>query len=625
MYVIGTAGHVDHGKSRLVLALTGIDPDRLQEEKARGMTIDLGFAWLTLPSGREVSIVDVPGHERFIKNMLAGVRGIDLALFVVAADEGVMPQSREHLAILDLLNVRHGVVALTKSDLVERDWLDLVEAEVRELLAPTTLAEAAIVRCSSVSREGLEGLRAELDRTLDRLPPKREMGRPRLSIDRVFTMSGFGTVVTGTLIDGRFQVGEQVAIVPGERMARIRGLQSHKRKVEVAEPGTRTAINLSGVAPEELTRGLVVTAPGWLQGTTSVDVRLRAVQSLSHPIKHNAQVTFHSGAAEVEARLRLLEGDSLEPGGEMWTQLRLEAPIAVARGDFFVLRTSNDTIGGGRIVDTRPRRHRRGQAGTLEALQRLLEGSPDDTVLTLLHRLEPAALSELRKASELESASFDEAVERQIIDGTVVALEEGPLSESSPLMTAEGYAALAGKALALTAQFVEAHPLRPGLPTEELRSRLGLSAKAFAGLEAALLRGGRLIRRGGTVDLAERRVTLTPEQEGAVERLLRDLEAGGMQPPSTNGIDPELLAHLESLGTIVRVEEGLHFTAEAHARLVEQVVAALRERRSITLAEIRDLLGTSRKYAQAIAEELDRRRITRRVGDARVLRGVEGG
>ena len=419
MYVIGTAGHVDHGKSTLVEALSGIDPDRWAEEKARGLTIDLGFAWCTLPSGREVSLVDVPGHERFIKNMLAGVGGIDLALFVVAADEGVMPQTREHLAILDLLQTTHGVVALTKCDLAEGEWLDLVEADVEELLAPTSLAGAAIVRCSATTGAGLDALRAALDGALSALPPVRDIGRARLPIDRAFTISGFGTVVTGTLIDGPLRVGERVSVAPGGMQARIRGLQSHKQRVERAEPGTRTAVNLSGIGPDALSRGMVLTTGDWLAGSTAMDVRLRTVASAGGRLRHNTTLTLHTGAAEVAARLRLLESEAdaagapveeIPPGAERWAQLRLEEPVGAARGDYFVLRNSVTTVGGGRIVDTRPRRHRRDEPATLAALSRLLEGSPDDTLLTVLQRIEPAPLSQLRARAELDDAATSAAV-----------------------------------------------------------------------------------------------------------------------------------------------------------------------------------------------------------------------
>jgi selenocysteine-specific elongation factor len=619
MYVIGTAGHVDHGKSTLVRALSGIDPDRLHEEKERGLTIDLGFAWFELPSGREVSIVDVPGHERFIKNMLAGVGGIDLALFVVAADEGVMPQTREHLAILDLLQVGTGVVALTKSDTVESDWLDLVEADVEELLEPTSLAGSAVVRCSGVTGAGMDDLRAALDVALSTLPPVRDIGRPRLPIDRVFTISGFGTVITGTLIDGELHVGDAVSIEPGGGRARIRGLQSHKKKVTTAEPGTRTAVNLSGVSPDALARGMVLTTGDWLHASISIDVRLQAVERNPAPIRHNTTLTLHTGAAEVAARVRLLEGDDLAPGDESWAQLRLEEPAAAARGDFFVLRNSMTTVGGGRIVDTRPRRHKRNESATLQALERLLDGSPDDTLLTVLQRLEPVALSVLRERSELDAAVADAVLARQIEDGAVVVLEGSAAADASTLTTAAGFEALATRAVAAAAEFAGEHPLRPGIPKEELRSRLGLSARAFSGLETRLADEERLVARDGALDVAGREVALSAGQSAAADTLVERLRTAGSKPV-TEPVDPELAVYLASVGRIVRAAEGVYFDAETHAGMVEHVREALSGQERITLAEVRDLFGTSRKIAQAFLEDLDGRQVTRRVGDARVLR-----
>jgi len=620
MYVVGTAGHVDHGKSRLVRALTGIDPDRLAEEKTRGLTIDLGFAWLTLPSGREISIIDVPGHEHFIKNMLAGVGGIDLALFVVASDEGVMPQTREHLAILDLLEVEHGVVALTKMDLVDGDWLDLIETEVQETIATTSLNRAPIVRCSSETGQGLDALLTALDEAFEHLPPKRDVGRPRLPIDRAFTISGFGTVVTGTLVDGVLRAGDQVALLPGELQARIRGLQHHGQSVEEAEPGTRTAVNLSGISTSDLPRGTVLTTPGWLQPTTALDVRLRAVADAPRPIQHNARVSFHCGAAEAPARIRLLEQENLMPGADGWAQVRLEEPVAVARGDFFIVRSTDTTIGGGRVIDSRARRHRRNDATTIAALEKLLAGGPDETALTHLQRIEPASLDELGRHSELETIALREAVAKQTASGMIVQLDEGPLNDASLLVSAGGHAALTTRARGVVEAFVKEHPLRPGIPREELRSRLGQTAKAYAALEGSLVRRGALVARTAALDLPEREVTLAPEQRATANRLIGVLREGGVQPPPSNGIDTELLGYLEATGEIVRVAEGLHFDPVIHNAIAAQVRAALAARGEITLAEVRDLLGTSRKYAQAILEDLDQRRVTRRVGDVRLLR-----
>ena len=620
MYVIGTAGHVDHGKSALVQALSGIDPDRWAEEKARGLTIDLGFAWCELPSGRAVSIVDVPGHERFIKNMLAGVGGINLALLVIAADEGVMPQTREHLDILDLLDIDRGLVALTKVDLVDEEWIALVEEEIVELLADTALAGSQIAPVSALSGAGVEELRTLIDAQIDDLPPIPNQGRPRMPIDRSFSISGFGAVVTGTLLDGELSVGDPVVIEPGRIECRVRGLQSHEQSLDTAPPGARTAVNLSGVSANDIERGMVLTSPGWLEPTAAIDIRLRAVAGASKPLPHNATRTLHVGADEVQARVRLLEGDSLMPGDSTWAQLRLERPIAAARGDHFVLRSADSTVAGGRIVDTRPRRHHRNDASTLKALQRLLDGSPDDTLLTVLQRMEPVRWSDLLARSELAPDDALAAVERQIADGAVVALDESGLSESATLISEAGLGALTARAEATVSDYVNQLPLRAGLPREDLRSRVDLPQRAFAVLQRQLTDGGRLILNDGAFDLPNRRVELSDSQAAQVSALLERLKGQGVRPETDPKLDSELLEYLEAQHLIVRLKGGVNLDREVYDGMVAQTTALLEAQERATLADIRDRLGTSRKVAQAFLEHLDTNRITRRVGDARVLR-----
>ena len=620
MYVIGTAGHVDHGKSALVQALSGIDPDRWAEEKARGLTIDLGFAWCELPSGRAVSIVDVPGHERFIKNMLAGVGGINLALLVIAADEGVMPQTREHLDILDLLDVDRGIVALTKIDLVDEEWIALVEEEIVELLAYTALAGSAIAPVSALTGDGIEDLRNRIDHAVDDLPPIPDQGRPRMPIDRSFSISGFGAVVTGTLLDGELTVGDAVVIEPGRIECRVRGLQSHEQSLDVAPPGARTAVNLSGVSANDLERGMVLTSPGWLEPTNAVDIRLRAVRDAPRGLPHNATRTLHVGADEVQARVRLLEGDSLGPGRSTWAQLRLERPIAAARGDHFVLRSADSTVAGGRIVDTRPRRHHRNDASTLEALQRLLDGSPDDTLLTVLQRMEPVRWSELLARSDLPPDEATAAIERQIADGSVVVLDDGGLSDSATLMSDAGLGALAARAEATVEDYVKQFPLRAGLPREDLRSRVGLLQRAFTVLQQQLIDDGRLILNDGAFDLPDRRVELSQAQQSQVSTLLQRLTEQGVRPEADSQSDPELLEYLEAQHLIVQLKGGVNLDRSVYDGMVAETRALLEEQERATLADVRDRLGTSRKVAQAFLEHLDTHRITRRVGDARVLR-----
>ena len=375
-FVVGTAGHIDHGKSTLITALTGIDPDRLAEEKRRGMTIDLGFAHLTLPSGREIGIVDVPGHARFMRNMLAGAHGLDAVLLVVAADEGVMPQTREHLDVIDLLDVQRGLIVVTKADLVDEDWLALVTEEVRATTRGTSLAGSEVIPVSAVARQGLTELTAALDALLGGASLREDSGRPRLPIDRVFTMSGFGTVVTGTLVDGSFAVGDEMEVMPGGRRVRIRGLQRHNRKVERVGPGNRVAANLSGVEKSELSRGDVLARPGALRASRRMDASVRVVASAAQRLRHGAELLLHTGSVEVTGRTIVLDADEIAAGGTGWVQLYLERPIAVAAGDRFVLRTPSPpmTIAGGTILDVAPRKHARHDSAVRESLARRAAG-----------------------------------------------------------------------------------------------------------------------------------------------------------------------------------------------------------------------------------------------------------
>jgi len=620
MYTIGTAGHVDHGKSALVQALTGIDPDRLREEKERGLTIDLGFAWFTLPGGEEVSIVDVPGHERFIKNMLAGVGGIDLALLVIAADEGVMPQTREHLAIIDLLGIANGVVAVTKADLVEREFLELVQAEAEEMIAGTSIEGAPVVACSAIRRLGLEELAATIERELAKTPPRLDAGRPRLPIDRAFTMTGFGTVVTGTLIGGSLQLGEDVEVVPGGLRSRIRGLQTHGRKVEVAAPGRRTAVNLAGIAVDQLERGMVVATPGWLKPVTAVDVRLQAARYTGRPIKHNLSVTFHTGPAEVAGRVLLLDREQIPPGETAWAQIRLSDPVAALKGDRFVIRDPNDTLGGGRIVDVNARRHRRHHVATLSALEALEKGSPEELVLIALRRLEPAEAAAVIRDSGLDLGSAREAIDTLIASGDVIALTGAPLTGVPLVYSAEGLRAMTQRLNETLAAYHKHAPLRAGMPREELRGRLGLAPRAFEQLLGHWLGAGDAKEAGAAVALPEHEARAGREQEVRARAFVEALRASPFSPPADASLEEELLAYLEAKGDIVRVADGVAFASEAYGEMVERVSSHIRERGSVTLAEVRDMLATSRKYAQALLEHMDAERITRRVGDARILR-----
>ena len=620
MHVIGTAGHVDHGKSTLVQALTGIDPDRLQEEKERGLTIDLGFAWLRLPGGEEVSIVDVPGHERFVRNMLAGVGGIDLALLVVAADESVMPQTREHLAILDLLQVKSGLVALTKKDLVDDDWLELVVADVEELLKGTALEGAPIVKTSGTTREGLDDLVSTTESLLRNTEAKKDLGRPRLPIDRSFTMSGFGTVVTGTLIDGRLNVGQEIEIAPEGHRTRVRGLQTHRRKLEQAEPGSRVAANVTGVAQEDVRRGEVLATPGWLKATTALDVRLNVISEAPRALRHNMFVTVHTGSSETVGRLRLLERQLAEPGDSTWAQLKLETPLAVVKGDYFIIRSSQTTLGGGNIVDPHPKRHRRNYRPVLDRLALMEQGTEREVLLKSIESSEPAEFQELVNRANLEPAAARSALTEMAEERLVVSLANGRIGPGARVFTAAGWSWLSDKVRVFLDGYHQQFPLRRGAPKEELRSRLGMATQIFADALPRLQDDGALVDEGPVARRPDHAPQLTVEQRRAADDYLKRLASNPYSPPTDAPLDGEVMGVLVNEGHVVRVSETVVFAASAHSEMVERTVSHIKERGEITVGDVRDMFGTSRKYALAFMDDLDKRRITRRVGDVRVLR-----
>jgi len=628
--VVGTAGHVDHGKSTLVKALTGIDPDRLKEEKERAMTIDLGFAWLTLPSGEQVGIVDVPGHQDFIKNMLAGIGGIDAAMLVIAADEGVMPQTREHLAILDLLKAPAGIIALTKTDLAESaEWLDLVQADVLEAVEGTALAGAPIVPVSAITGAGLDVLRQTLDEVLARTPPRPDRGRPRLPVDRVFTVAGFGTVVTGTLTDGSLRPGQEVEILPAGLRTRIRGLQTHRQKVEVALPGSRVAVNLVGVDTDQVRRGDVVTLPGWLEPTQLVDVRLDYLANAPRELRHNQAVEFFSGAAETPAYVRLLGVRSLAPGDSAWAQLRLEHPVPLVRGDRFIIRQPSPslTIGGGIVVDPLPRRrHRRFRPEVIQRLETLARGTPADLLLETLDRRGPLPVRELIAGTGLPTETATEVLAQLMDAGQVSPLLTGEdaAGPTQYIASPAGWRSLLGRITAEVSAFHQSNPLRQGMPREMLKSKLKAETRLFSAALARATAEGALVESSGMVRLPEHAVRFTPEQEAAIARVLRQFSANPYTTPSYKETvaalgEPVTLALIEA-GRLVRLNDEVLLLPETYGELVDWVRRTIAERGSVNVATLRDAFNTSRKYALALLEYLDDQHITRRVGDDRVLR-----
>ena len=609
-FVIGTAGHIDHGKSTLVTALTGIDPDRLAEEKRRGMTIDLGFAHLRLPSGLEVGIVDVPGHARFMRNMLAGTHGLDAVMLVIAADEGVMPQTREHLEIIDLLDVKRGLVVVSKIDLVDDAWLELVESEIREVLEGTSLEAAPIIEFSALSGQGKDELLAALDALLAGVTPRPDIGRPRLPVDRVFTMTGFGTVVTGTLVDGTLSIGDELEVMPRGLMARVRGLQQHNRKVDSATPGSRVAANLIGVEKDELARGDVIARPGTLAPTRRVDASVRVLASAPHPLRHGAEVLLHTGTSEVAGRVVVLGGDQVEPGAEGLVQLYLERAVAVAPQDRFILRVPSPavTVAGGRFIDVAPRKHSRHDSVARESLERRAAGDVLQEELRKYPRgVTVAALLKATMAPEADVATLDA---RRLGDW---------------LYDQAAWAAIKTRAVTELEAYHSSHPLRPGMAREELRSRLGVAPQAFQSVVRGLVDDGGLVERNGSIALPDHRVDLDVDG-GAAAELVTLLRKERFAPTSLSdamqrtGARPEMVRALAAGGSIVRVSDDVAFSKEAYDEAVAMVREIVGATGSITVAQLRDRMGASRRPVLALLEHLDAQRVTRRVGDSRVLR-----
>ena len=632
MRVIGTAGHVDHGKSTLIEALTGIHPDRLKEERQREMTIDLGFAWLELPGGEPVGIVDVPGHRDFIENMLAGIGGIDAALFVVAADEGVMPQTREHLAILDILQINGGVIALTKIDMVsDNEWLDLVEEEVRGVVSGTVLQDAPIRRVSAKTIQGLPKLLKALEQVLDEKPPRQDLGRPRLPVDRVFSVAGFGTVVTGTMSDGHLRVGDEVVILPAGTRGRIRGLQAHKQKEEIAVPGSRAAVNISGIGLDEIKRGNIVAHPGDYQPTRRMDLRFQLLPDVIQALKHNTEVKLFIGAAEVLARVRTLGTEVIEPGEDGWLQLEMREPIVAIRGDHYILRrpSPGETLGGGRVVDPHPNgRHKRFATGLVERLESLSAGAPEDIFRESLATLKAAPVREVAQHSNLENKAAQGALDQLLDKGEIIFLEsmdDGLLVSSDTLAASKGYwNQVSAAILDAVVDYHGAYPLRRGMPKEELKSKLKLSTRVYAGLTSKMIQDGSLREDGPLIMHPEHEIQFSSQQEESIELLLQQFTASPYSPPSTkdskSAVGDDVFQAIVDLVLLVSVSADVVFRKEDYDQMVAEVKGLISNNGAVSAAQVRDHFNTSRRYVLALLEHLDEIGVTVRQGDVRRLK-----
>ncbi len=626
--VAGTAGHIDHGKSALVKALTGVDPDRLEEEKRRGMTIDLGFAHFDLPSGLRVGLVDVPGHERLIKNMLAGAAGVDLVLLVIAADEGVMPQTREHLDILRFLRVRRGIVVLNKVDLVQDpEWLVLVREDVAKLCAGTFLQDAPVIPVSARTGAGIPELVAAMDRALREIPPRDAQVPARLPVDRSFTMAGFGTVVTGTLWSGRVRAGDVLELLPAGREVRVRQVQSHGAVVEDAHAGQRVALNLTGVARDEVVRGHVLAAPGSFRPARLLDVRLRVLTD-APPLVHHGRIRLYLGADEVIGRVRLLDRDRLEPGESAVAQLRLERPTVAVRGDPFVLRRYSPmvTIGGGEVIAAASALRRRGMA-TVEALAAHETSGFDAQVLGALEEAGP------------QGATVEALAQRAGATRQRVSAEAAPLVERGQaiLIRDRLFAQAAAQrirtaVLATLGAYHREAAWRAGMPRDDLKSRVFASGddRLYGHVLEGLVADGQVTLQGGLVRASSFTPARTPQEQAASQTIEEAFRRGRYAPPGREEAiarapdrtaAERMFQALLDDGVLVDVGNDVVFHRDVLREIEARVVAHITQQGEITVAALRDQLGSSRKYTLALLEYFDLRHLTRRVGDKRVLAG----
>jgi len=628
--ILGTAGHIDHGKTSLVKALTGIDTDRLKEEKERGITIELGFAYLDLPNGQRLGIIDVPGHERFIKNMVAGASTIDLVALIIAADEGVMPQTREHLDICSLLGIQKGLVALTKIDMVEGDWLDLVQEDIKEFLKGTFLEGAPILPVSSSTGQGIPELIAVLERLSVEVEERSSAGIFRLPVDRVFTMRGFGTVITGTAMSGILSVGDQVHIYPQEIQAKVRGIQVHNQDTEQVRAGLRTAINLQGIEKATVNRGDVVASPMGLYPTWLLDISIRLLKSAQRPLKHRSQIRFHSGTNEILGRVILLEGEEIKPGESQFCQIRFSEPVALLPGDLAVIRSYSpvQTIGGAEVLNVIPAKHKRHHSEVVDQLQILRSGtySEKTALQVLLAGATGISRQKLGQVLPFPPKKLDDQIKELLSQKVLIQWDK----ENKVIIHQQELSKLNKAALQELEGYHQANPLKPGLIKEELKSRLPQirEAKLFNFLLNQLAEQGVLVQEKELVRLKDHKVQLKEDQQAVRDSLEKIYLTSGLQPPYfkelaekfTKGQPRQVLELMVKEGKLVKVKEDLYFHKQAMEELKKKLVQWLKEKGEITTPEFKDLTQTSRKYTIPLLEYFDTVQVTMRVEDKRLLR-----
>ncbi|MEN8246547.1 MAG: selenocysteine-specific translation elongation factor [Thermodesulfobacteriota bacterium] len=630
--ILGTAGHIDHGKTSLIKTVTGVNTDRLKEEQARGITIELGFASMDLPGGWHLGIVDVPGHEKFVKNMVAGATGIDMVAMVIAADEGVMPQTREHMEICALLGIQHGLIALTKTDLVDEEWMELVIEDIRDFARGTFLEDCPIVPVSSVTGEGIQAFVDALDTLSAAVPERAVTNLFRLPVDRVFSMKGFGTVITGSLVSGRVKVGDTITIYPSMISSKVRGIQVHNESVEKAGPGMRTAINFQGLEKASVNRGEVISTPKSLKPSYMVDVSLHFLKSNKKPAKNRTKVRFHTGTSEVFGYLVLLDREELPPGEDIVAQLRLDTPVSLVRDDRFVIRSYSPvrTIGGGKVLNPVPQKHKQFQPDVVDGLQGLIN-SPPEWVVSF--HVQDADVAGVTFADLVIMTNLPEKKLASITQGLSSTREIIQIDKDTRLFVHKNvFEALQGNIAAFLEKYHQANPLKAGMSKEELKSKFPMQAadKLFRAVMNQMLKADTIVQEGEVVKLAGHKVSLGFDQESFKEKVLDIYRKSGLTPPyfkevtKTLDVDPavakDVLMLLVSEGTMIKAKEELFFHVEPYEGLKKRLVDFLTANEEITTPQFKEMTGVSRKYIIPLLEYFDAKNVTIRVGDSRKLR-----
>ncbi|MBR9982462.1 MAG: selenocysteine-specific translation elongation factor [Desulfatitalea sp.] len=630
--ILGTAGHIDHGKTSLIKALTGINTDRLKEEQLRGITIELGFASLDLPSGQRMGIVDVPGHEKFVKNMVAGATGIDLVALVIAADEGIMPQTREHMEICSLLGIRHGLVVLTKVDMVDEEWLALVQEEVADFTRGTFLESAPVIPVSAVTGQGLPEFTRALDRISADIPARSASGLFRLPVDRVFSMKGFGTVITGTLASGKVAVGERVMLYPSREVSKVRGLQVHNQSVNVAEAGMRTAINFQGLEKTAVNRGDVIAMPDSLVPSYMVDVVLRYLPSNPRALKNRSRVRFHTGTGEMMGVVVLLDRDDLPPGERTVAQIRLDTPVTLVKDDRYVLRSYSPTrtVGGGLVLNPVAPKHKRNRPEITTRLSDLSEAAPEQIVT---YHLEEAGFNgctfnDLRIMTNLPEKQLDRVLQGMMSQKSAIQIDR----EKRRYVHQRAFADLESAISDHLAAHHKKNPLKAGMPKEELKSKLPavVDIKLFLLALQQMVKNSTIAQQEDLVHLSDHRVALGVDQQALRESILETYTREGLSPPYFKDLCQQLDTPLEQArqvlsllvneGLMVKVKEELYYHHEPLDKVKQSLVDHLTAQEEISTPQFKEMTGLSRKYLIPLLEHFDTTQLTIRIGDVRRLR-----